>query len=410
MTKTTAGIGSLLFLFAAPGTVTGIVPWWLTGLRAARPLDEVLPVRVLGALLLAVGAALLLASFARFVMEGVGTPLPLAPPQHLVVGGAYRHVRNPMYVAIAAINLGEAAVLWQLALLVYAVCVWAVMASFVVLYEQPKLRRTYGEEYEGVLPRGTRVDPAPAPVAARRRRLTSRSMRLPRSAPTTSSRAGGGSPSPRAPGMRRRRRPTPSHRLAWQPHHPSGEHRGAANAGARAERCADADEPGVAPQEAAGRDDEDRRSDAHRGDDDAHRREELVGGPLLGGHPAPRAPAPPRCTRLWPRGGGRPRPRVATGAPKPLRADLAAAVGGPTRGLRLAEGRGPAGAVAPLQPEVKRRRGQGGAGHDGGQPGEELREHRRPSAEGTTEVHMRRGAPGGMKASPRRVSARPLSW
>ena len=91
---------------------------------------------------------MLLHAFARFVVEGIGTPAPVAPPQHLVVGGLYRFVRNPMYVAVTATIVGQAALLGRPALLLYAALFMAVVAAFVYGYEQPVLRERFGAEYD----------------------------------------------------------------------------------------------------------------------------------------------------------------------------------------------------------------------------------------------------------------------
>jgi protein-S-isoprenylcysteine O-methyltransferase Ste14 len=140
-----AAIGSALFLLAAPGTVAGLVPWLLTGWGSR---SWPWPVRVTGALLLAAAVAALLSAFARFAREGIGTPAPAAPPQRLVVGGLYRHVRNPMYVAVVSAVLGQGLLLGRPILLAYAVGLWALFAAFVRVYEEPVLNRTYGEDYE----------------------------------------------------------------------------------------------------------------------------------------------------------------------------------------------------------------------------------------------------------------------
>jgi protein-S-isoprenylcysteine O-methyltransferase Ste14 len=103
---------------------------------------------VLGAVLIAAGLVVLVQAFVRFVVEGIGTPAPVAPTEHLVVGGLYRHVRNPMYLAVAAIIVGQALVLGRPALLLYAAAFVAVTASFVRLYEEPVLRERFGAEYE----------------------------------------------------------------------------------------------------------------------------------------------------------------------------------------------------------------------------------------------------------------------
>lgn len=147
MTRASAVLGSLVFLVVVPGTVAGLVPWWISGWRVERPFLGAAELRLLGAALLALGAAVLLDSFARFALRGLGTPAPVAPPRHLVVTGLYRHVRNPMYVGVVAAILGQALLLGNAALLGYALVVWLVVHLFVVLYEEPTLARTFGDEY-----------------------------------------------------------------------------------------------------------------------------------------------------------------------------------------------------------------------------------------------------------------------
>ena len=140
-----AAIGSALFFVVAPGVVVGLVPWWLTRWEL-RPTP--MPVRVLGGLLIAVALPVLVGAFFRFARDGLGTPAPVAPTERLVVTGAYRHVRNPMYVAVVSAIVGQALLLGQPALLAYAALVAFLVVSFVRLYEEPVLRRQFGEEYE----------------------------------------------------------------------------------------------------------------------------------------------------------------------------------------------------------------------------------------------------------------------
>src|SRR5215472_8963455 len=78
-----AVLGSALFLVIAPGTILGLGPWWITRWRFESPAWEALPLRVVGAVLILAGVPILLESFARFALEGLGTPAPVAPPRHL---------------------------------------------------------------------------------------------------------------------------------------------------------------------------------------------------------------------------------------------------------------------------------------------------------------------------------------
>jgi protein-S-isoprenylcysteine O-methyltransferase Ste14 len=145
MSRARAAAGSLVFLVLAPGVAAGLVPWLLTGWESQ---DPPLALQIVGGALIAAGAAVLLSAFARFVIEGVGTPAPVAAPQRLVVGGLYRHVRNPMYLAVAATIVGQAALLGQAELLLYALAFMGAVAAFVYLYEQPTLTERFGADYE----------------------------------------------------------------------------------------------------------------------------------------------------------------------------------------------------------------------------------------------------------------------
>ncbi len=90
---------------------------------------------------------MLLDSFARFAIEGLGTPAPVFPTRHLVVTGWYRYVRNPMYVAVVSIIVGQALLFGSITLLEYGALVWLFFHLFVLAYEEPTMRATFGEEY-----------------------------------------------------------------------------------------------------------------------------------------------------------------------------------------------------------------------------------------------------------------------
>jgi protein-S-isoprenylcysteine O-methyltransferase Ste14 len=146
--RTRAILGSALFLVAAPGVLAGLVPWWLTRWQLRPPFLGLELTRAIGIILILVGVPGLVASFARFALQGLGTPAPVAPPRHLVVTGLYRFVRNPMYMAVLAVILGQALLLADWRLIVYGGAFWVACHLFVVIYEEPVLRRTFGEEYE----------------------------------------------------------------------------------------------------------------------------------------------------------------------------------------------------------------------------------------------------------------------
>ncbi|WP_219413062.1 methyltransferase family protein [Pseudonocardia nigra] len=131
-----------------PSIFAGVIPWLLTRWQVRRPVPGGWPARLAGAVLVGSGTAVIGHSFVRFVTEGLGTPAPIAPPEHLVVGGVYRHVRNPMYLAMAAAVAGQALLLGRPKLLLYPAAMAVPVATFVRLWEEPVLARRFGAEYE----------------------------------------------------------------------------------------------------------------------------------------------------------------------------------------------------------------------------------------------------------------------
>jgi protein-S-isoprenylcysteine O-methyltransferase Ste14 len=145
VSRAAAAAGSALFFLLAPGVAAGLVPYLLTGYESEY---VPLPMRVAGALLAVAGLAAVVTAFARFVSEGIGTPAPVAPPQRFVVGGLYRYVRNPMYVAVAAMIAGQALILGRPVLLPYLAAFCLAVVAFVHWYEEPNLARRFGREFE----------------------------------------------------------------------------------------------------------------------------------------------------------------------------------------------------------------------------------------------------------------------
>jgi protein-S-isoprenylcysteine O-methyltransferase Ste14 len=143
-----ASLGSILFFLIAPGTVAGLVPWSITRWRLGAPFGGAEISRWLGAALIAVGLMPLIASFARFAWDGLGTPAPVAPPSRLVVSGFYRRVRNPMYVALLIVLSGEALFLADIRIFYWALVFWTACHLFVLAYEEPTLKRKFGGEYQ----------------------------------------------------------------------------------------------------------------------------------------------------------------------------------------------------------------------------------------------------------------------
>jgi protein-S-isoprenylcysteine O-methyltransferase Ste14 len=167
MRRAFALLGSAVFLVVAPGTLALYVPWTVCRWRFAPPVLGWLLFRIIGALMITVGLPVLLDSFARFAIQGLGTPAPVAPPKRLIVTGLYRHVRNPMYVAVSLLIFGQGLLFGSIRLLEYGVVVWIGFLALVVFYEEPTLHLKFGKEYENFCAHVPRWFPRLKPNAPR---------------------------------------------------------------------------------------------------------------------------------------------------------------------------------------------------------------------------------------------------
>jgi protein-S-isoprenylcysteine O-methyltransferase Ste14 len=139
-------LNTLLFTVFVPGTVAGWLPYRLHG---DSPPTSKLALRVLAILLIVIGAAIYLhTAFWGFALRGRGTPAPIAPTKKLVVEGLHRYVRNPMYVGVATIVLGQAVLFQSWHVLECLAIVLLIIQFFVLFYEEPTLARQFGQEYE----------------------------------------------------------------------------------------------------------------------------------------------------------------------------------------------------------------------------------------------------------------------
>ena len=137
---------NLLWTLLCPGTVTLLFPSWFFDLQwNVRPWHTL---HWLGFLIILPGASILLRCIYAFAKEGKGTLSPADPARHLVVEGLYRYTRNPMYVGVMLVLLGEAIFFASTALLWYAAVIFLGLNVFIRLYEEPYLRRQFGVEYE----------------------------------------------------------------------------------------------------------------------------------------------------------------------------------------------------------------------------------------------------------------------
>ena len=146
MKRPAAIAGSTIFFVAVPSIVAGALPWLILGGYSGSTAS--MPAVVLGGLLVMAGLAFLLHAFARFALDGLGTPAPIAPTEKLVVTGVYRHVRNPMYLSVLAIIAGQALTFGSWPVFIYGIVVAAMVTGFVRLYEEPTLAHSFGAAYD----------------------------------------------------------------------------------------------------------------------------------------------------------------------------------------------------------------------------------------------------------------------
>lgn len=145
-TRVAALLKTAVFTVLVPGTVAGYVPWRL---RETSIVQVGSGQRWAACAVIALGTAIYLhTAFWGFAMIGGGTPAPIAPPKTLVVEGLHRFVRNPMYLGVLLIIAGQAWLFWSKALCVYGVLLWLGFHLFVMIYEEPTLRKQFGESYE----------------------------------------------------------------------------------------------------------------------------------------------------------------------------------------------------------------------------------------------------------------------
>jgi protein-S-isoprenylcysteine O-methyltransferase Ste14 len=138
-------VNTILFSILVPGTVAILIPRWLLG-GFARPING--PLTWIGGTIFAVGTAIYFRCAWEFAVRGLGTPAPIAPTKYLVTTALHRYVRNPMYLGVALAIVGEATLFLSLQVAEYAGLMLLIAHTFVVLYEEPTLRRQFGESYE----------------------------------------------------------------------------------------------------------------------------------------------------------------------------------------------------------------------------------------------------------------------
>ncbi len=150
-------IRNILFTIIVPGVGGVLIPWWILTRGGAAPTASAW----YAAILIVLGAALYFLCLWLFASVGRGTPNPLDAPRRFVAVGPYRWVRNPIYIAALLVVIGEAWLFLSLPLLVYAAAMAIFCHLFVIGYEEPTLRRRFGETYEEYLRTVPRWIPRP---------------------------------------------------------------------------------------------------------------------------------------------------------------------------------------------------------------------------------------------------------
>ena len=138
-------LNTALFTIVVPGTVAILIPRWLMGeFRTPRNGPLLWP----GGIVFCIGSLIYFRCAWEFAARGLGTPAPIAPTKYLVTTALHRYARNPMYIGVALAIVGEAIVFRSIHVAIYAGLMLSIAHVFVVLYEEPTLKRQFGESYE----------------------------------------------------------------------------------------------------------------------------------------------------------------------------------------------------------------------------------------------------------------------
>src|SRR5450755_3698833 len=136
---------TILFTILVPGSVLVLIPQRLLG---GLPRPAAGPLTWLGGLIILLGASIYFRCAWEFAVRGLGTPAPIAPTKFLVTTALHRYVRNPMYIGVALAIAGQAVLFRSSHLAEYVAVMLLIAHVFVIFYEEPTLRRQFGESYE----------------------------------------------------------------------------------------------------------------------------------------------------------------------------------------------------------------------------------------------------------------------
>jgi protein-S-isoprenylcysteine O-methyltransferase Ste14 len=148
--QTTASLLFRNFIFTVlqPGLVAGVIPYYILRGRSDA-LEKPLHFHMYaGLLVMGVGLIIMLRCIIQFALEGMGTLSPADPTERLVVRGLYQYSRNPMYVGVTMILIGEAILTQSTSLWIYSAIVFTCFNLFIIFREERRLQRDFGEEYK----------------------------------------------------------------------------------------------------------------------------------------------------------------------------------------------------------------------------------------------------------------------
>ena len=138
---------NLVFTILHPGIVAGLIPYWIIGFDNFTLTDFGI-LDYFGIAVLLAGLIILFACIYRFARFGKGTLSPADPTKNLVISGLYRYSRNPMYVGVIMILLGECLLSGSTRLAGYTVLIFLLFHLFILYFEEPRLERDFGKDYD----------------------------------------------------------------------------------------------------------------------------------------------------------------------------------------------------------------------------------------------------------------------
>lgn len=142
-------IRNFIFTILQPGIVAGLIPFFILGDKVNDIFVQPLQLyHYAGAIIFLIGFIIVLRCIISFAVEGQGTLSPADPTKKLVISGLYRFSRNPMYVGVTLMLIGEAIFFQSIDLWIYSLFLYIAFNLFTILVEEPRLRKDFGEEYK----------------------------------------------------------------------------------------------------------------------------------------------------------------------------------------------------------------------------------------------------------------------